>query len=414
VLRRVAVGAPLAALFAWLVVESVHQVVTGSPWIHGVPNPLPVLLFFLGPPIALAGIAMLALARTDLPLADRLLVSAGASLLGLVVLHVLLSGRTWVWNVPDLTPPLLFLLGPLALAAALAPLTLRGAATRRRPALVAWALTLLALALGVGQAGLNPPALTGGIADGPAPQSALRVVSWDTLYWDSLAPDRFYQYLKAQQADIYLLQEYRQGEDARLRRELPGYQIATVGDLITVSRFPIVANLPFETNPQPPPGTDDIFFLKGWKWGAMRTDVLVGGRVLSAYNVHFYDQFYLNAFPLAPAFYDNIRGLDEGRRVQLDMVLSDVRQNPNPLLVSGNFNLLPNMGDMQRFAALKDAGRAGRSLYPTSLRFFGPSFWLMDRTFTTQDVGVHQFALRSPDGLSSHDLQETVISVPGT
>jgi endonuclease/exonuclease/phosphatase (EEP) superfamily protein YafD len=401
---RVLVG----LLLAWLVVSTVYQVVTGNFWLWGIPNPLAPLIYFAGPPLALAGVALLLLSRTGWPWPERTALSCAIALVALVALHMLLSGRTWVWVMPDLMPPLLFLLLPLGLLIALAWLR-----TRLRP-VITWStlvLTTVALVLGVGQSGLNLAALTGGVSDGPAPAGALRVVSWDTLHWDAGGADHFYRYLTEQRADLYLLQDYTPDTE-RLAREFPGYDIATAGDLLTISRFPIVARKPMRTNPTPPEGTENITFIQHWEYGALRTDLEVGGHTLSVYNLHFYDRFSLNVFPLTPEFLGNVKGLDEGRQAQLDAVLADTGRNANPVLVSGNLNMLPNMGELHRFDGFTDASRAGRSLYPSTMRFFGIDLWQVDWSFTSPEVGVHDYALRSPEGLSSHDLQDLVISIP--
>jgi hypothetical protein len=396
-------------LLLWLVPTLVNQLLTGDFWLWGVPDPLPPLLYFAGPPVVLAAVAMLALARTRLPRTDRALLGAGLALLGLVVLHLLLSGRTWLWVLPDLMPPLLFALLPVALLVTLGVLVLRHRGPGRRAGRATAVLAAAALALGAGQAGLNPAFASDA---GPIPPGALHVVSWDTLHWDAGDPDRFYRYLTDRHADVYLLQDYPDTPlAARLVAAFPGYRFATAGDLLTISRYPIVASAPLLTNPTPPAGTANIDFIQRWRYGALRTDLLVGGRVLSVYNVHFYDRFALNVLPLTPAFFRNVRGLDEGRRQQFDGVLADVRAATDPVLVSGNLNVLPNAGDLRRFAALADAG-AGRSPYPSTLTFFGLPLWRVDWTFTSPGMRVHRYDLRPAEGLSSHALQDFVISPP--
>lgn len=401
----------LAIVGLWVVATTVNQLITGDYWLGSIPNPLPPLLFFAGPPVALTALVLLVLSRTTLSRVDRQLLSAAIALVLLVLLHLMLSGRTWLWVLPDLMPPLLYLLMPIALLITLAVLALRRVPLNRPVAATTAALIVAATALGAGEAGLNPAAFVGGVNDGPAPPGALHVVSWDTLQWTKGSdPRRFYDFLKDRHADIYLLQSYTRDTD-RIRQEFPGYQFTTVGTLLTISRFPVVAQVPLETNPNPPPGTDNITFLRDWKYGALRTDLDVQGQILSVYNVFFYDRFYLHVMPLTPTFFENIHGLDVGRRQQLDRLLADVNANRNPLLVAGNFNLLPNTGDRERLGGLKDAGRADRSLYPVSLTFFGLPLWRMDWTFTSNDIGVHAYDLISPDGLSSRHLQDVVVSL---
>ncbi|MEV4313748.1 endonuclease/exonuclease/phosphatase family protein [Actinocrispum sp. NPDC049592] len=409
----------LAVLALWLVATSVNQLITGDYWFGGIPNPLPPLLFFAGPPLVLAALVLLALSRTRLSRMDRQLLGGSIALVLLVSLHLLLSGRTWLWVLPDLMPPLLFVLMPVALLVILAVLWVRRSLRTRRVGVAAAVLTTAALVLGAGQSGINAAAFTGGVTDGPAPPGALHIVSWDTLQWDSGA-DGFFEFLTERRADVYLLQSYAHsgpetGElvrDAdRLRREFPGYRFATIGGLLTISRFPIVAQVPLETNPVQPPGTQNIWFLAGWRFGALRTDLDVNGRILSVYNAFFYDRYFLHVMPLTPAFFADIRGLAEGRRQQVDRLLADVRANPHPVIIAGNLNLLPNTGDRDGFDGFKDAGRADRSLYPVSLTFFGLPLWRMDWTFTSPGIGIHSYDLVSPHGLSSRHLQDVVVSL---
>ncbi len=410
----------LGVLLGWLLVAFAHQVVTGSFWLWGIPDPLPLLLFFAGPLVVLAAITMLLLARSALPRPDRILVSLAAAALGLIVLHLALSGRTWLWDIPDLMPPAVYLLLPLALLAAVAALTVRRQALARR---TRWWVTLLALGalvLGAGQSGLNLRALRGG-AGGTVPPGAIRVASWDTLQWDTGGnPGRFYRYLTGQHADVYLLQDYAHpasgpprlvDDSQRLRSAFPGYYFATAGDLLTISRFPVAASAAFETNPAPPAGTANIYFLKGWKYSALRTDLRIGGRIFSVYNVHFFDRFYLNVVPLTPTFFRNVRGLDVARRAQFTRLRADISKNPHPLLASGNFNTQPDGGDL-RLGSLTDAATRSRSPYPATFAFFGPALWRVDLTFTTPAVGVRQYDIRDPHGMSTHSLQDVLVSLP--
>jgi hypothetical protein len=401
----------LAILVVWVVACTVNQLITGNFWFGGIPNPLTPLLFFAGPPLLLTGLAWLALRRAGLSRVDRWLLAGSIAVALLVVLHLLLSGRYWPWVLVDLMPPVLYVLLPLALLVALA---IRR--PRRQVAIVTAALTAGALALGAGQAGLNIPS-----SDGPAPPGALHIVAWDTLNWtESKNQDDFYRFITERKADVYLLSNYaHSGPDTfrlvrdadRLRRAFPGYHFATAGSLLTISRFPIEADIPMETNPVQPAGTDNIWFLRDWKYGALRTDLTVRGRTLSVYNVFFYDRFHLHAMPLTPTFFENIHGLDNGRRQQMDRLLADIDANPNPFVVAGNFNLLPNTNDHGGLDGLKDAGRADGSLYPVSLTFFGLPLWRMDWTFTSTDMGVHSYDLVPPEGLSSRHLQDVVVSL---
>jgi hypothetical protein len=394
-----------AVLALWVLATSVNQVVTGSFWLDGIPSPLVPLLFFAGPPVLLAVLLALALRPAGLGRADRALLACCLAALSLVVLRLLLSGRTWLWVLPDLMPPVLLVVFPAASLAAAGWLLVRRS-VRTAVGAGAAVAAAAALALGFGLSGLRLPG--GG---SPAPAGALHVVSWDTLNWHS-GPE-FYAFLTARHADVYLLQDYpRPARDvAALRSAFPGYTFATAGDLLTVSRFPIVGTEPLLTDPTPPAGTGNVYFLPAWKYAALRTDIAVGDRIVSLYNVHLYDRYYLDVLPLTPTFFRDVRGLAAGRAHQIDRLVADIAADPHQVLVSGNFNVLPGTGELRRFDGLTNAdAAAGGVVYPATLTFFGLSLWQTDWTFSSRTVVVHAYHLISPDGLSSHHLQDVVAS----
>src|SRR4029079_17566395 len=106
--------------------------------------------------------------------------------------------------------------------------------------------------------------------------TAVKVFAWSTDYWQMSDDQRaFYAFLRQQDADVYLLQEYlywkgdddpiRIDDSARLRAEFPGYQLVVDGELLTLSRLPVVA-----THHQRFPATGTDWYWKGTKF--QRTD----------------------------------------------------------------------------------------------------------------------------------------------
>ncbi|MGC5013368.1 endonuclease/exonuclease/phosphatase family protein [Streptosporangium sp. DT93] len=409
--RRPVAWAALGLALVWPVSALVNWSTGGFWWWGGA---VPLLVFCAGPLLVLATVPLLLLSRTRLSRPERVLVSLATAQVALVVLRRLLTGRTWVWVVPDLmVPPLLFALLPAALLAAVALLAVcrvqLGRAARRWTVLLA----ATALVLGLDGSGLNPRAPWAWVgAAEPVPPGALHVVSWDTYCWDTTDdPGRFLAYLKRFRADVYLLQEYSGcGPGAPLpihdgdllRRAFPGHHVVTADGLLTISRLPVADRAVLGTRPNP--------LAPSWRHAALRTDVSVGGRLVSLYNVHLYDMLYLSSSPLSREFYRSIAVLDAERGVQLDELAADIGRNPHPLLVSGNLNALPGTGHAGRLGHLSDAARAGRSPYPATLTFAGLRLWRMDWTLTSYDMRVHRYDLRSPEGLSTHHLQETVVS----
>jgi endonuclease/exonuclease/phosphatase (EEP) superfamily protein YafD len=240
---------------------------------------------------------------------------------------------------------------------------------------------------------------------------------WDTFGWDTgKYPSRLYRYLRAQHAAVYLLQEHmtlRHGQpwplyDAgQLRRAFPGYHIAAAGELLTLSRFPIVASRPLRATLPPP----DSSWAAYWNIRVLRTDIRIGDRTLSAYNAHLPDLLTLGVGPLNPAFYHVVHELFIRREAQLRALRADITHDPNPVLVGGDLNVLPGTGDLRWLAGLTDAAHASSSLYPVSLLFGVLPAWRVDWAFTSPRVRVYSYALVSPAGLSVHDAQDLVISL---
>ncbi|MET8996418.1 endonuclease/exonuclease/phosphatase family protein [Amycolatopsis sp. NPDC004169] len=350
----------------------------------------------------------------------RVLVGLAAAWLLFTVAYVLFTGDLWVWLLPGLLPPLAFLAGPVLVALALAVPRL----LRRRVPKTAFRLVLVlaaaALVTGAGRSGINVAALGGG--GDAAPAGAPAVVAWNTEYWDQTDdPDRFYAYLHAHPADIYLLQEYVDqvgsdgardaGDLTRLRAEFPGYHIVARGELLTLSRYPVLAQPRVGPDRGLPDGVpyDEVF--ESAK--VLRTDLQVGRAVLSVYNVHLPVQVDVTRNPLSHGFYSYVHARDGLRKAQLAGLAEDVAANPNPLLVAGDFNTSPAMGDLDGLrGTLVDADRASSSLYPGSWPASAP-LWRLDWTLTTPGVRVHDYGFDDPAGLSDHDLQRTRISLAG-
>lgn len=347
------------------------------------------------------------------PVLRRILIGAPALWLLFLVTHLLVSGRVWWWRPADLLPPLAFLAVPVLLGLAAAPCR-----RSRRPAAV---LAAGALAIGSSLAGVNAAGvLTGG---GPVPSGALRVVGWNTGYWHEAGETReFYDLLRAQRADVYLLQEYlnyqadvpvRIEETARLRAELPGYHIAVAGELVTLSRYPIVDQraLDAPAAPAPPAGTD---FPEFWRHKVLRTDLRVGDGVLSVYNAHVTTPVWIGGpSPLDASFWDTIRDLDADRGPHLRALAADVSSNDNPVLVAGDMNTTPAMGERQAFpAGLRDAAGASRSPYLASWPADGsfPRWWRLDWALVSPGMTVHRYDLLDPAGLSDHRLQYLAVT----
>lgn len=363
-----------------------------------------------------------------------LVLTAAGLWLAFTAAHRLLSGRAWWWNLPDFAPPLAFLAVPVALLAVLA---LIPAARQARAARGAGAaLVVAALVLGWPCAGVNLATLWHRPA--PAPADAITVFSWNTRYWDELDrtgpggepirdPDRFYRYLRAQAADVYLLQEHlytdrtdwtplpADGLD-RLRREFPGFHVATSGGLVTLSRFPIVLNRPLDlrpwlSTPWPDLPPADAPLPAHHTFKTLRTDLAVSGQVVSFYNAHF--KVPITGLPTRSddTAWDAVARHDI-RAANYQALASDVSHNPHPILLAGDLNTSPAMRLVRTLPdRLVDAAPALDSLYPTSWARYGLPLWRIDWVFTTSDVDVHEYRMVPQGDRSDHNGQLVVVSM---
>lgn len=315
-----------------------------------------------------------------------------------VALHRILSGRYWLWLLPDLVPPVSYLVVPLVLAAVAVPTGqywTTGAA-------------MAALAAGAGHSGLNRR----GRRSEPPP-GAVSVVSWNTRYWNQASPD-LYAFLRAKHADVYVLQERLHGSHHSpreapdlplLHEELPGYHTTTAGELITLSRFPVVGTRTFA-------GPATAWTAEYHATKVLRTDIQLGAGVLSVYNVHIPVQYVGTDNVLTREFYAQLRDRDTTRKAHFRSLYADLATNRNMVLVTGDFNSTGAMGDMAwLFRNLHCANHATRRLRPSSWPARRLSLWQLDWTFT-RGVRVHRYEFGDPRGISDHRTQELLIT-PG-
>ncbi|WP_405147527.1 endonuclease/exonuclease/phosphatase family protein [Sphaerisporangium sp. NBC_01403] len=347
-------------------------------------------------------------------LGTRLLVTATLAWAALLLVHALVSGRWWLWLVVELAPPVVVLVVPVVLLA-LTPLAARPV---RLPLAVVLAATLV---LGVPLSGLSLPA-----AAGAAP-GAVKVFSWNTGYWhQGEDPAAFYSYLRAQHADVYLLQEYLYFSDdpiriddlPRIRREFPGYHVAAASELVTISRLPIAASRPVDASAlmspadgsAPPAGT-------GWRdyytTKALRTDIRVGGDLVSFYNVHLAVQVDIRLSPFSPAFYRVIHDQYHRREAELRTLSADLSANGNPAVIAGDFNSTSLMADVRRLCERSRChDPSGPSPLPLSWPTEGmPRLWRLDWVLSQGGLDVTGYHFTPSKGMSDHLAQSLSVSV---
>ncbi|WP_112466633.1 endonuclease/exonuclease/phosphatase family protein [Streptomyces triticisoli] len=354
--------------------------------------------------------------------AARLLtIALGLWTVFLAAFHALTGGHWW-WRPLELLPPLTFAVVPLLLLV-LTPLA-RGA--RLRLAAAALCCVLLGLPL----VGLNLYALPG-LGGGPAaPAGAVRVFSWNTEYWnDGDDPEAFYTFLKAQRADVYLLQEHvswdvpghrpvRSDHVAELQAHFPGFHVVAVGEMLTMSRYPIEDWRGLDSWPHlseggtgmPPDGS----FPDYYRYKVLRTDLRIDGRVTTFYNVHVPVQLDISMDPASAQFTEFMRAQEDRRKANYRALEDDLDDNRLPVVVAGDMNGTAAMGELRRLGSrLRDALPACDDLYPVSWPAGGPSLWRLDWAFTSESVKVHTYRMVDSKGMSDHRGQALTMTLPG-
>ncbi len=348
--------------------------------------------------------------------AGRLVWWAALGWLVCLAVEWVVDGRYWPGELAGAVPPFAYVVVPLALAALIPPAT--GRDRWRIGAAVA-----VALALGAGQSGINVRALW--TADHRPGPDSIRVIAWNTNSWNQLlgTQDHFYAFLKSKKADVYLLHEYqhvtpdRKGrlpidDLARLRAEFPGYEVTTDGELVTLSRFPVVARP--AVGPARTLAPDADWNTRYREAKVLRTDLLIKGRTVSFYNLHMPVWNSMTDGPLSSAFYRHMRESFGPRQAQYAGLENDVAHNPNPVVVAGDFNTTAAMSELDGMRArLDDAVRASDDLYPTSWEEGGwKPFWRTDWAFTGHGVTADKYRFDAPEKLSDHAVQDLWVSVP--
>ncbi|MFB7272089.1 endonuclease/exonuclease/phosphatase family protein [Streptomyces sp. NPDC056244] len=363
------------------------------------------------------------------------------------VLQRLLSGEWWVMLVPDLMPPVVFLAAPVLLAGTacaagawrsrtgsssrtgVGSRTGTGRAGSRRTAVVlVCCLALFSAVVSWPRNGVQLSALTQGAPAATA--GDLRIVSWNTTWWgQDVDTDRFWEVLKAQRADVYLLQEYLHGVDykqenlrpvddlARIRREFPGYHVVSRGELITLSRYPVTGSKLVGPGAAVA-GRPDAPWLEVYRAvKTLRVDIRVGGRPLSLYNVHIPVQIDPGPHLLSPSVFGMLQDRQRSRSAQfegLEDELREQRERGTALVVAGDFNSSPAMGELTELrSTLRDAADSGGGVYPRTWNELVPvlGLWRLDWAFTTEPVTVDRYALDRMDGLSDHRAQILEVSL---
>ncbi|GAB1646522.1 endonuclease/exonuclease/phosphatase family protein [Krasilnikovia sp. MM14-A1259] len=328
----------------------------------------------------------------------------------------LLTGKVWFWVLPGLMPPIVFAVAP--------PILMIAAALLRRFRLPVLVLGIASFTITVPSSGINFAALLP--RNTPTGEGHhVRVVQMNTDYWGQLREgtlsdprdkEAMLKYLRGLDADVYLLQEHmtRVGDLALpvtdlsdVARVFPEYRAFTAGTLLTLTRLPVVDHRVVDADTGsslalPPPPYE------------LMVNVQVGDRVLSMYNVHMPIQIIIEQNWFTRDFYKEIERRHIIRHDEFRVLTKDVVANPNPLIVAGDFNTSPAMGDIRGLLDVThDAARYSGRLYPSTWRVGGqlPMLWRNDWFLIRNNITVAEFRSLDPEGNSDHLAQSVDLAI---
>ncbi len=338
----------------------------------------------------------------------------------LVAFHVSLVGQLAICNFTGSIPTFIFVLIPIFWL---------GFELFQKERKLCWSIgASLALLLGITQSDLNllPPPKT--VITTNSSQE-LKIFNWNTNCWDQHKnKDQFYRYLKKQQADVYLLQEYLYGsldwsdpknqisaaeirrqkffricsvvpgfpihyqwidDTQRLKTEFPGYYLATNQQFVIISRFPIISSQ------------------ADYSEQYAVTDLKIRGRTVRFFNVHLLLHIEPEN-PLKPYFYEALRRRFLARKLALKNLQRDLQNTKHDYLIAGDFNSSKAMGVMgELFKQHQDAASYSRELLPLTFQFAGLKLWRFDYVLLPKkgNLQVKSFRNLKHNGLSDHDPQ---------
>jgi hypothetical protein len=333
------------------------------------------------------------------------------------VLHVIFTGKIYIWNLISSIPTLFFIIIPIVF--------LIYQILQKKKRLLFICVPILAFALGITQADIN--IIRPGHSDFPADTyKKVKVLDWNTNCWDQQKDrEQFFKFLKTRNADIYILQEYLHGpvnlddpsvdktnlfslcppipeflpqyrsvdDLERLKQEFPEYYIATDNQFAIVSRFPIK-----NTNCD---GSGEFSV----------SDIDIYGRTVRFFNVHM----LLHLNPEDPLNSAELDKRYRARKLGFKNLRDQIKKSGMDYFISGDFNSTKAMGVMNGLLKENaDAAEYSKDLVPSTFNFKGMKLWRFDYALvkkSNKNVSINSYKCLSNEGLSDHNPLFLTLSI---
>jgi len=304
--------------------------------------------------------------------------------------QLLFAGRVWFWNVFSIIPPVFFTLLYLVLIFwNIAKQNKFGIAF----VIICFPMFIhssdFSLKLFVDQKSLD--------------SQTIKVFNWNTQFWDEDNKKEFYDFLIAQDADVYHLQEhirFRNGyfielEDIdEIKEVFKDYTVVKKTEFITITRLPVIQSFKEE----------ESYYL--------RVDVQVNKNILSLYNVHIPVQINPGLFPDAYRFAVDLKHRFDFRNQEYGKLIKDIQSNTNEFYISGDFNTTRSMGKIHDVIALgKDASYAGDNLFNATWSINSLKLWRIDYSIVHNGLKVLEYKEVDPLQYSDHWAQSVTVQL---
>lgn len=326
-----------------------------------------------------------------------------------VVLHIILTGKIYIWNFISSLPTIVFAAIPLVF--------LIYQILQKKKRLFFICVQILALVLGVTQVDLNLVKLE----DTAIPAEKYRevkILNWNTNCWDQQKDrEQFFRFLKSQNADIYILQEYLHGpvnldntavnkselfslcpiipdfirqymyvnDTEKLKQEFPKYYLATDNQFVVISRYPI------KSSSCDPSGQFSV------------SDIDIYGRTVRFFNVHMLLHLNPEAL-LSPKEFDK---RFRARKAGFEDLQAQVEKSDLDYFISGDFNSTKAMGVMGELLKKNiDAVKYSNDIIPLTFEFNGLRLWRFDYALISKEsknIHIKSYKDIDPKGLSDHN-----------
>lgn len=312
------------------------------------------------------------------------------------VLNLLLNGYWWGWEILGMIPTFVWL-GVSLIVLGISVYSHRLAAMLL--ALVAFVLFMPFTDLSVFSKGkVSTPEST-----------SVKLFNFNTELWYEGEPEDFIAFLKAQDADIYQLQEAFDTElnlvdaEAYLAPYFPEYRIKQAGDVVTMSRLPVI-------------GYQQSNTYQLWQ-GFLRTDIEVGDSLYSFYNVHLPVPIRPDRIEGPIQFINQTQDLLAARNAHSKLLHSDIAQQKAQgykVVLTGDFNstsfhqhMHPLVSDFQ----LQDAHASSYFGYPITFEFKGLRLWRLDWGLVDPEIRIDGYLEQTLPEMSDHDAFTLELSI---